>query len=90
MHAGIMLLYGLLPFWGQFRQSEVYRRSLPGFNAAAVGLVVMAVFAMYNSFTCAPSSYVHPESRGTESASAVPLLSIRVTRRAPLDAGFVS
>ena len=48
-----MLLYGLLPFWGQFRQSEVYRRSLPGFNAAAVGLVVMAVFAMYNTFTCA-------------------------------------
>lgn len=47
-----MLLYGLLPFWGQFRQSEVYRRSLPGFNAAAVGLVVMAVFAMYNAFTC--------------------------------------
>lgn len=52
--AGIMLLYGLLPFWGQFRQSEVYRRSLPGFNAAAVGLVVMAVFAMYNTFTCDP------------------------------------
>lgn len=51
---GIMLLYGLLPFWGSFRRSEVYRRALPGLNAAAVGLVVMAVFSMYNSFTCGP------------------------------------
>jgi chromate transport protein ChrA len=52
---GIMLLYGLLPFWGRFRQSEVYRRALPGLNAAAVGLVVMAVFSMYESFTCVSS-----------------------------------
>lgn len=48
---GLMLMYGLLPFWGQFRASNIYRRSLPGFNAAAVGLVVMAVFDMYNKFT---------------------------------------
>lgn len=55
---GIMLMYGLLPFWGGFRSSEVYRRALPGLNAAAVGLVVMAVFSMYNSFTCVcPSSH---------------------------------
>jgi chromate transport protein ChrA len=57
---GIMLLYGLLPFWGSFRQSEVYRRSLPGFNAAAVGLVVMAVFSMYNVFTCALAAALPP------------------------------
>jgi chromate transport protein ChrA len=49
---GIMLLYGLLPFWGWFRQLQAYRRALPGLSAAAVGLVVMAVFTMYNSFTC--------------------------------------
>jgi chromate transport protein ChrA len=51
---GIMLLYGLLPFWGSFRQNNAYRRALPGLSAAAVGLVVMAVFEMYNRFTCAP------------------------------------
>ena len=50
---GILLLYGLLPFWGSFRQANVYRRALPGLAAAAVGLVVMALFLMYNSFTCA-------------------------------------
>jgi chromate transporter len=49
---GIMLLYGLLPFWGWFRQLQAYRRALPGLSAAAVGLVVMAVFSMYNTFTC--------------------------------------
>lgn len=51
---GILLLYGLLPFWGKFRENNVYQRALPGLSAAAVGLVVMAVFSMYNSFTCAP------------------------------------
>ena len=56
---GIMLLYGLLPFWGSFRQNNVYRRALPGLAAAAVGLVVMAVFMMYNKFTCAPIMTSH-------------------------------
>ena len=53
---GLMLMYGLLPFWGSFRQNQVYRRALPGLTAAAVGLVVMAVFHMYNSFTYAAFS----------------------------------
>lgn len=53
MAPGIMLIYGLLPFWGQFRSNQMYRRALPGLMAAAVGLVVFAVFRMYDTFTCA-------------------------------------
>jgi len=43
---GVMLIYGVLPFWGAFRKQPVYRRALPGLNASAVGLVVAAVFQM--------------------------------------------
>jgi len=44
---GILLIYGVLPFWGRFRSLPVYRRMLPGLNASAVGLVVAAVFQMF-------------------------------------------
>lgn len=43
---GILLLYGLLPWWVKFRQFSIYRRALPGVNAAAVGLIVAAVFQL--------------------------------------------
>mmetsp|Transcript_20186 Transcript_20186/g.50509 ORF Transcript_20186/g.50509 Transcript_20186/m.50509 type:complete len:369 (+) Transcript_20186:1-1107(+) len=43
---GIMLIYGVLPFWGAFRKQPIYRRALPGLNSSAVGLVVAAVFQM--------------------------------------------
>ena len=43
---GVMLIYGILPFWGAFRTHPTYRRALPGLNASAVGLVVAAVFQM--------------------------------------------
>jgi len=43
---GVMLIYGILPFWGAFRSQPAYRRALPGLNASAVGLVVAAVFQM--------------------------------------------
>ncbi|KAL3145700.1 hypothetical protein ABBQ32_003233 [Trebouxia sp. C0010 RCD-2024] len=43
---GIILLYGLLPWWVKFRQFSIYRRALPGVNAAAVGLIVAAVFQL--------------------------------------------
>ena len=43
---GIMLIYGVLPFWGVFRSYQVYRRMLPGLNAAAVGLIGAAVLSM--------------------------------------------
>eukprot|EP00803_Ostreobium_quekettii_P000313 evm.model.scf_193.4 EVM.evm.TU.scf_193.4 scf_193:26924-30002(-) len=43
---GLLLIFGVLPYWGMFRQFAIYRRALPGFNAAAVGLIVTAVFVM--------------------------------------------
>ncbi|GMH33315.1 hypothetical protein BSKO_01149 [Bryopsis sp. KO-2023] len=43
---GILLIYGVLPFWGAFRKLPAYRRALPGLNAAAVGLIITAVFVM--------------------------------------------
>jgi chromate transporter len=43
---GILLIFGVLPFWHRFRQWVWYKRALPGFNSAAVGLVVASVFQM--------------------------------------------
>lgn len=43
---GVLLIYGVLPFWGAFRKQPTYRRALPGLNSSAVGLVVAAVFQM--------------------------------------------
>jgi chromate transporter len=43
---GILLYYGLLPWWGAVRHANVYRRALPGLNAAAVGLVTAAALTL--------------------------------------------
>lgn len=43
---GIILIFGILPFWGAFRKWQVYRRALPGLNATAVGLIVTSVFQL--------------------------------------------
>ena len=43
---GIMLIFGILPFWGWLRTKILYKRALPGINAAAVGLIGTAVFRM--------------------------------------------
>ena len=45
---GVLLIFGALPWWGEFRKLPVYRRALPGMNAAAVGLVVAASFSLYD------------------------------------------
>jgi len=45
---GVLVIFGTLPFWGVFRKQPVYRRALPGMNAAAVGLIVAAVFSLYD------------------------------------------
>jgi len=45
---GVLLIFGALPFWGEFRKWPIYRRFLPGMNAAAVGLVVAASFSLYD------------------------------------------
>lgn len=41
---GIILIYGFMPWWGVFRNFQIYRRMLPGASSAAVGLIVSAVF----------------------------------------------
>mmetsp|Transcript_95603 Transcript_95603/g.247201 ORF Transcript_95603/g.247201 Transcript_95603/m.247201 type:complete len:476 (-) Transcript_95603:190-1617(-) len=43
---GVTLIFGILPFWGQFRTNALYKRCLPGLNAAAVGLLVASVVQM--------------------------------------------
>jgi chromate transporter len=43
---GILIIFGILPYWGAFRRWQVYRRALPGLNAAAVGLVLASVFQL--------------------------------------------
>ncbi|GAQ86163.1 chromate transporter [Klebsormidium nitens] len=43
---GIMLIYGVLPFWAKFRKWPWYRRALPGFNATAIGLIYASVFQL--------------------------------------------
>lgn len=43
---GVMLVFGMLPFWGRFRSNATYKRALPGLNAAAVGLLAAAVVQM--------------------------------------------
>eukprot|EP00850_Spirogloea_muscicola_P003519 SM000014S00307 [mRNA] locus=s14:589717:593625:+ [translate_table: standard] len=36
---GVVLMYAVMPFWGHLRTNSVYRKMLPGLNAAAVGLI---------------------------------------------------
>lgn len=43
---GILLYYGLLPWWGAVRHSNIYRRVLPGLNSSAVGLVTAAALTL--------------------------------------------
>ncbi|EFN55707.1 hypothetical protein CHLNCDRAFT_35448 [Chlorella variabilis] len=43
---GIIIIFGILPFWGGFRKFQVYRRALPGLNSTAVGLIVASVFQL--------------------------------------------
>jgi chromate transporter len=52
---GIILIFGILPFWGAFRQWQLYRRALPGLNASAVGLIVASVFQLtFQAWTTSP------------------------------------
>ena len=40
------IIFGIMPYWGSFRNWAVYRRALPGFNAAGVGLIITSVFSL--------------------------------------------
>jgi len=43
---GVMLVFGMLPFWAKFRSNPTYKRALPGLNAAAVGLLMASLVQM--------------------------------------------
>ncbi|KAG2492746.1 hypothetical protein HYH03_008912 [Edaphochlamys debaryana] len=43
---GVMLMFGVLPYWKKFRTWQVYRRGLSGMNAVGVGLILASVFTM--------------------------------------------
>lgn len=43
---GILLIFGMLPFWSRFRNWAIYNRALPGLNAAGIGLIVTSVFSL--------------------------------------------
>jgi chromate transporter len=43
---GVMLIFGVLPIWGWFRDFRPYKLALPGLNSSAVGLVVAACFSL--------------------------------------------
>lgn len=43
---GIMIIFGIMPFWGRFRHWKLYKWALPGFNAAGVGLIITSVFSL--------------------------------------------
>lgn len=43
---GVLIIFGVMPFWGKFRNWPVYKRALPGFNAAGVGLIITSVFTL--------------------------------------------
>jgi len=46
---GVTLIFGILPPWGRFRSNTTYKRALPGFNAAAVGLLIASLVQMATS-----------------------------------------
>lgn len=43
---GILIIYGVLPFWGWFRKWPLYQRATPGLNSTAVGLIFASVFSL--------------------------------------------
>ncbi|KXZ42994.1 hypothetical protein GPECTOR_108g189 [Gonium pectorale] len=43
---GVLLMFGVLPFWKKFRTWQIYRRGLSGMNAVGVGLILASVFKM--------------------------------------------
>jgi len=45
-HGSPQIIFGIMPFWGKFRNWHVYKRALPGFNAAGVGLIIASVFSL--------------------------------------------
>lgn len=44
---GIILMGAMFPFWMKYREQQLLKVALDGINASAIGLVVVAVFVLY-------------------------------------------
>jgi len=55
---GILLIHGVLPFWGALRGSQLAQTILKGVNAAASGLVVAAVFSLFQELCSLPQQSI--------------------------------
>ncbi|KAL3908056.1 MAG: hypothetical protein SGPRY_009944, partial [Prymnesium sp.] len=55
---GILLIHGVLPFWGALRASKFAQNMLKGVNAAASGLVVAAVFNLFQEMCSIPQQSI--------------------------------
>lgn len=55
---GLLLIHGVLPFWGALRSSRFASTLLEGVNAAASGLVVAAVFSLFREVCSLPQQAI--------------------------------
>ena len=53
---GVLVIYALLPFWERVRRQQVVHATLTGVNATAIGLVVAAVFLLWDRAVTGPPS----------------------------------
>ena len=53
---GVLVIYAVLPFWERVRRQQVVHAILTGVNATAIGLVVAAVFLLWDRAVTGPSS----------------------------------
>jgi len=55
---GLLLIYGMLPFWDGFRRRPAAQAALRGVNAAVVGILLAALFdPIWNSTVHAPADF---------------------------------
>lgn len=52
---GLVLIFGIVPFWALARESATFRGIMPGVNAAAVGLIVGSCFVLFEQTVTAPA-----------------------------------
>ncbi|CAI5522106.1 unnamed protein product [Closterium sp. Naga37s-1] len=43
---GVLIIIGVLPYWGQFRKWKLYKRATPGLNATGIGLIWASAFSL--------------------------------------------
>ena len=53
---GVLVIYAVLPFWNKVRRQRIVGSLLVGVNATAIGLVVAAVFLLWDRAVPTPSA----------------------------------